>query len=68
MVGGLAAGEVSTFQLTAGQNHYQVACIVEEEAEDEKVVMMRTVNRRGVSVTCWNMDLTLWTGCACPPA
>ena len=34
MVGGLAAGEVSTFQLTAGQNHYQVRCIMEEEAED----------------------------------
>ena len=47
------------------QNHVMRRNEEEEDNEDnEEEEDEDNEDRRRLSGTCWNMDLTLWTGCA----
>ena len=61
--GGMEGGVVSASPLTATKNDKTGRCNakVRTTMNDR---YMREMRVRRLRATCWNMDLTLWTGCA----
>ena len=77
MAGGWAGEVVSTSRSTAGQDDHHVEddhemiimlTMTMRSMRRLKMMVMRTMMRRSLRATCWNIDLTRWTGCAWLPA